>query len=814
MTMADAPICLCDQQGSTPITNPPGQSQIVYRAGDFNSFRTALLTPLLTPDGNTPEQALTAWQAGLGADPSVADLAVMMVEWWAYLGDILTFYNERIANEDYLRTAIQPDTPAALIQLLGYRPRPAIGNTGTLAALMTPSILPGQTVTLPPGLQFQSKPGPGQSPQTYELSGPTKIGLPDVVPATTAPFLIATAGGQLVMQGSITTVASGAVLLLDERDDASPPAMIVLTSGPQPQTAANGVKQTVLNFSGAAPNGISAETGRLRRPTQSAALWTVNPGAISSDELTVYMASLTRQISAGDWIVFAGAGGQNDLVQVTAVADVLGDAQPQSSGGGPVGVGAAATAIPVLHTQLTLASIPANNAAVGNIPTRVSVLFGWVEFGILVDQPPGPWDGSGQLDAIAPAQFPALGSTPILLEDSVGVGLAASANAVSTGVLDVNIPQTTTTPLSPALEPPINVYYNLLPVTQGKTVANEIVGSGNGAVAGQSFTLQKSPVTYLMQGSTYASTIVLRVNGQAWTEVASFYGQPANAQVFVTSEDAQQMTHISFGDGVNGSRLPTGTNNVVATYRVGGGLAAPAPGKLTTIAQNYPGLQSVVNPVAVSGGSDPDPAALLKQYAPQSVLTFGRAVSIFDYQAIAAGAPGVTQASAVWNWDGDNLTSGVTVYVTGSPNVATSVQTLLSASGDPNRPVQAVEAKPIDISITMQLIVGSSADQTTIQTAVTAVLCDPNTGIFAPAIGGIGQGIFNSAIEVACLGVSGVIATAGLIFTVNGLPDWNALHWPGEGCYFTLATASFFPSFVTVPQSSGAQSGQGVASGN
>ena len=34
--------------------------------------------------------------------PTVADLGVMMVEWWAYLGDILTFYNERIANEDYL----------------------------------------------------------------------------------------------------------------------------------------------------------------------------------------------------------------------------------------------------------------------------------------------------------------------------------------------------------------------------------------------------------------------------------------------------------------------------------------------------------------------------------------------------------------------------------------------------------------------------------------------------------------------------------------------------------------------------------------
>ena len=51
----------------------------------------------------------------------------MMVEWFAYLADILTFYNERIANEDYLRTAVRPSTPAALVNLLGYRPRPTIG---------------------------------------------------------------------------------------------------------------------------------------------------------------------------------------------------------------------------------------------------------------------------------------------------------------------------------------------------------------------------------------------------------------------------------------------------------------------------------------------------------------------------------------------------------------------------------------------------------------------------------------------------------------------------------------------------------------
>src|SRR6516164_5302965 len=134
--MSTTPVCTCNT--ATPITNLPGLAEIAFRAGDFNTFRRALLTPLLALPGQPPlEQSLTAWQTD-GADPSVADLGVMMVEWWAYLSDILTFYNERIANEDYLRTAQLPETPAELIQILGYRPRPAIGATGTLAALVAP----------------------------------------------------------------------------------------------------------------------------------------------------------------------------------------------------------------------------------------------------------------------------------------------------------------------------------------------------------------------------------------------------------------------------------------------------------------------------------------------------------------------------------------------------------------------------------------------------------------------------------------------------------------------------------------------------
>ena len=137
------------------ITNAPGLATISYRPGDYSSFRHALLLPcpgetqLTQTDGT---QVTQIWRPG-----AQGDLAVQMIEWWAYLCDILTFYNERIANQDYLGTADLPESVNRLVDLLGYRPRPGIGATGLLAALTTGA----DPVTLPAGFQVQSKPGPG-----------------------------------------------------------------------------------------------------------------------------------------------------------------------------------------------------------------------------------------------------------------------------------------------------------------------------------------------------------------------------------------------------------------------------------------------------------------------------------------------------------------------------------------------------------------------------------------------------------------------------------------------------------------------------
>jgi len=242
------------------------------------------------------------------------------------------------------------------------------------------------------------------------------------------------------------------------------------------------------------------------------------------------------------------------------------------------------------------------------------------------------------------------------------------------------------------LTSPINVLFNPLPVSRGKTVANEVLGSGNAAIASQDFALQKAPVTYLqdaasLSGDNYSSTVRVSVNGLQWSEVRSFYGQPAEAQVFVTREDEQGNTHVTFVDGIHGSRLPTGVNNVVATYRYGGGADFPPAGTLTVVLQPQPGLKSIRNPVAVGGGADPDPPDQIKTYAPRSVLTFGRAVSLDDYETITASAPGVKRAGAAFAFDPVLQRPSVTVWVGDDANAVSAAKKAIAAAADPNQAV-------------------------------------------------------------------------------------------------------------------------------
>jgi predicted phage baseplate assembly protein len=447
------------------------------------------------------------------------------------------------------------------------------------------------------------------------------------------------------------------------------------------------------------------------------------------------------------------------------------------------------------HTVLTitplLPSTTATGTGIGIFNAGVVLFYNFVEAAAMLDQPVPVWPGPG---AASPPQlvgaslFPPGSNVPVLISDATGAGIAAQATT-SAGQTMLSISGLPATPLN--LQSPLSVMFNLLDFTRGKTVTNEVLGSGDPTAPNQTFKLAKSPLTYLRPGATLVSTLAITVNGQAWSEVPFLFGQGPAARVFVTAQDADQITTVMFGDGVNGARLPAGRNNIIANYRFGSGSASPPAGTLTVIANPYPGLRALRNPVAAGGGADPDPPGQIAAYAPRSVLTFGRAVSALDFEAIAAQVAGGTRVGALWGWDSVDQRGGVTVYVADDGAVLADVRNAMAGAGDPNRPVTVLSATPIEAALIIEFIVTPAADASAVQTAITTALTDPVAGLFGAQKLGIGQSVFNSQIAAACQAVPGFVAIEVLIFlrADMGFED-AALHQVPEGAYFDLPSAN------------------------
>jgi hypothetical protein len=776
------------------ITNPPGRTSISYRVADFLTMRYALLLARLG------EVELSNWRPG-----ATGDLAVQMIEWWAYLGDILTFYNERIANESYLLTAMLPQSVQGLIRILGYRPRPGIGATGTLAAVMTGI----KSFTLPQGFQIQSKPGPGEQPQIFELNSATQVQATAVVPVTAPPAgnLIGADGASVLIQGVVGSVKVGDQLLLMETGWSGTDNnwATVTVASVSPEKNPQGQTNTRITFT-AAPANIPASAMAngysLLRSAQSAYVWQypADPGQVIR-ATQVDLESITRNIQVGSPILFSLpdiAPQQFQLVSVTQYTETIWYANANSSTPAqPPSASPAEIAIPIPHTGLQFT--PALNSISDSQSERAKALvfYAWKSVGTIISTPATNFSTAPTITSVAlnsplPSAMHSMNGQDVLIGDSNGNGVEAEASYTSgppAGLLLSNYSDSTVN-----LTPPLNVLFNLLAVTRGRTVTGEVLGSGDATiVTGQEFQLQKSPLTYLQNqnstsGSGYSSTLKVWVNGVEWQEVPSFYGQSPNAQVFVTSEDTLNITHVQFGDGVNGSRLPSGANNVVANYRYGSGADAPDAGSLSVILQSWPGLNSILNPVQVGGGADPDPPQQIKTYAPQSVLTFGRAISASDYETIAAQAPGVARARAYFSWDSTRQRMMTKVYVGDNANAVSAADSALAGACDPNRPLSVNLATGVPIGITLTLVIDSKYVAANVVTAATAALIDPSAGLLGAHVIRIGQTIYSSQIYKACLSVAGAIAVHDL--TVTGIPVSGSDFQlnPGEGGFLQLTS--------------------------
>ncbi|HNO35292.1 MAG TPA: hypothetical protein PKK30_13305, partial [Nitrospira sp.] len=157
--------CCAGIDAATPglLFNRPGLSAIAYRVGTYQTFRQSLHARL--SDSRWPVLR------GLRTRDN-DDFTIALLDAWAVTGDILTFYQERIANESYLRTATERLSILEQSRLLGYQLGPGLAAATHLAFTLEES--PGlpqqaaQPMTLAVGTKVQSIPGPDEQPQTFE----------------------------------------------------------------------------------------------------------------------------------------------------------------------------------------------------------------------------------------------------------------------------------------------------------------------------------------------------------------------------------------------------------------------------------------------------------------------------------------------------------------------------------------------------------------------------------------------------------------------------------------------------------------------
>jgi hypothetical protein len=214
--------------------------------------------------------------------------------------------------------------------------------------------------------------------------------------------------------------------------------------------------------------------------------------------------------------------------------------------------------------------------------------------------------------------------------------------------------------------PSVTVNANMAAATHGEAYEEQL-GSGDAAQIFQRFKLTKAPLTYVSAETPTgrASSLSIRVDGLLWHEVPTLYDAGPDDRVYAVRGEDDGSSWVQFGDGLRGSRLPTGQLNIVASYRAGIGLAGEVADEAIIQLKTRPlGIRSVVNPSRASGSAPPESLADIRTAAPRDVKTLGRIVSLIDYRDYAANFAGVGKALAAELWSGDRRI--VLVSITGT----------------------------------------------------------------------------------------------------------------------------------------------------
>lgn len=307
------------------------------------------------------------------------------------------------------------------------------------------------------------------------------------------------------------------------------------------------------------------------------------------------------------------------------------------------------------------------------------------------------------------------------------------------------------------------VYGNVVKASHGETV-DEVLGAGDARIGNQAFALKRPPLTWVAAVSTsgVAGTQVVRVNQVRWRQVDSLLDAAPDDRVYQVAATADGVAVLTFGDGVRGARLPSGQDNIRATYRVGLGKPGNVQaGQISLLGTRPLGVQGVVNPLRASGGAGRDGIDSIRRNIPMAVRALSprsRLVSVDDHAVFARRFAAIGHARAERLLDGGR--SWVHVTVAGTDDLPLDPQGALLLAlraafrryGDPALPIALDVRERLALLLQARVAIDADADWDVVEPRLRAGLLDA----FSPARRALGQAAYASEAIAAMHRVASV----------------------------------------------------------
>lgn len=199
-------------------------------------------------------------------------------------------------------------------------------------------------------------------------------------------------------------------------------------------------------------------------------------------------------------------------------------------------------------------------------------------------------------------------------------------------------------------------YIYTVPVVQGYSIENEIVGTSNNS-PNQLFILDYAPVIE-------ESVHIIVDNGlgfEEWTRVENFIDSYSHSKHYTLTINDEGQAQIRFGNGVSGMIPNSIIDGIQASYRVGGGTEGNVGvGTITKMPSELAVIKRTFNPYpAKIQGRDRESLDEARVKAPALLGSKSGAVTLRDFKVIALSILGISRANAT---EGVRGTMLVNVY--------------------------------------------------------------------------------------------------------------------------------------------------------